>query len=217
MVYFKLLPKILLKPQEAFEELKGNTTGEDGVVTFLIIQVIALLVFGVFSSLFAINIMGIPFGFGTALTLGNALLFFGREFFALILVSYLASWVALKLGGSGNFHETFSFFCYSAVINIIQSVASIGMLFWFQAKISYIVSALNSGEVAGTDFVSEIGVTLPIIIIIFAIWLLWIRTNAISVGHSISKLRSFTAIFLSYAVVTILLFASSYIGQTIGG
>ncbi|HIJ98332.1 TPA: YIP1 family protein [archaeon] len=197
MISLRIIPKIIFKPGEAFEELKGNITGEDGVIIFLIVSVVSLLTFGFFTKLLGINIMAVQFGFGTILNLGNAILFLGIEFFSLVLIAYIANLIALKLGGSGEFYETFSFFCYAKSLNFVQATASIVVNVWLYLKVLETISALNTGNILEPTYLSQLAQIIPMLFIIFSLWLIYIMANAISTAHNISKLKGFAAVIIT--------------------
>src|SRR3989344_9005217 len=170
MVYLKLLPKIWLKPREAFEELKGNTNAEDGVITLIIYSLIALVLFAVFAQQYKTDLMLVQFGFGSFLSLKSVLIYFPETFFGIIIVAYFANWAAKKFGGNGNFQETLSFYCYGNSLAIVQAIASVGIIFWMNAEVNKIIAGLNQGVVLDAGYIAQI---LPLAVILGSILGLW--------------------------------------------
>ncbi len=212
MLSLAILPKILYKPREAFEELKDNTTASEGILMLILVSVFSLLIFGAATSALGINLMVLDFGFGTLLEFSSAALFFGLQFFGILIIAMLVNLIAGKFGGSGNFHETFAFVCYSKVLNIIPMFVSIFALIWLRAKIFGAASVLNEGALGSIDFIGTIFNFTVYGSAILAFWGLYILTEAVSVSHGISRLKSFIAVLPGFLII---LFLTSYVSQFI--
>ena len=212
MLSLSILPKILFKPREAFEELKDNTTASEGVLMLILISAASLILFGLASSATGLNLMALNFGFGPQLTLVSAATFFSLQFFGILLITFFANTIAAHLGGSGNIKETFAFICYSKILNIIACLGSIFAIIWFRAKILLALSALNEGVLGSTEFIGTLSSFTIYGTVAITIWSLYILTESISVSHGISRGKSLAAVLPGLLLIT---FIASFVGQLI--
>ena len=205
MVLFNILPKILYKPREAYEELQGNVTSKEGIFVFVFTAILSLIIYGGFSKLLGIKVMPIAFGFGTKMALLSISMEFLQTAVSLILLAWLVNKLALKFGGIGNFDETLGMLGYSKFLGIVQATFGIFVLMGIYARNMQIVAAIESGVATKPAFsfilaLIVIGTTIPFI------WELWIQGTAISVEHVIRFPKSVGILALSIAIVSAILF-----------
>ena len=210
MLSLSILPKILFKPREAFEELKDNTTASEGILILIMVSALSLILFGAASSSLGINIMALNFGFGIQLSLISAISFFSLQILGILLITFFANSIASHWGGNGNIREVFAFVCYSKILNIIAALGSIFAIIWFRAKILLALSALNEGVLSSTEFIGTLSSFTIYGTTAITIWSLYILAEAISVSHGISRGKSLAAV-LPPLIITLLL--TSYIAQ----
>lgn len=201
MISLRIIPKIIFQPRAAFEELKGNVTGEDGVIMLFLSSLVALLLYGFAAKLTGANFITFSFGIGPSLTLANAFLYFGIQFFTLIIVAFLSNYIALKFNGTGTFSGTFTFLCYSRVFNIVPAVASAIALLWLNMQVNAAVAALNAGTVGSANYIAQLASASIYGNLIMWLWLLYIMVKAVSVEHSISWLKSFASVVAGYVIL----------------
>ncbi len=212
MLSLSILPKILYKPREAFEELKDNTSASEGFLILIIVSALSLLIFGAAASSLGVNVAALNFGFGAQITLLNAVTFFSLQIFGILLITFFANAIASHWGGSGNIKEVFAFICYSKILNIAAALGSVFGLIWLRAKILGAVSALNEGTLGSTEFIGTLSSFAIYGTAILTIWSLYILTEAVSVSHGISRGKSFAAVLPGFLII---LFITSYVIQFI--
>jgi hypothetical protein len=203
MIIFEVLPKILYKPKEAYESLKGKVNWKDGLLMFFVLSMVSLFIFGGIARSTGWYIMPLDFGFGGLLNVYSAV-FFVLGLIIFIVIAGLANEIALKLGGKGNFSETFGMLGYSRVLNIVQAIFSIILLIGLMLRISMITSDAMAGTPGAVpNLFGPIPIWALWLSIFFIAWAFWIQGAAVSVVHKISRVKGIFAVVLPFVLIEI--------------
>lgn len=202
MITFKVLPKMLYKPKEAYESL-GDVNAKEGIAMWFILTLISLMLFvGAIRNLGIKGFSPIPFGFGTSITLSTVLFGFAKGFFVLILMSYLATLISGKIGGTGTFSGTLGMIGYSYILSLVKTISSIILLVYFVWRINYISKITTAGgTMSGVEMWGLFPFMVMILNVLFVIWFHWITSTAVSVSQHVSFLRGLVAVIISFFVV----------------
>lgn len=199
MIRLDLLPKVLCKPREAFEELRGSVGWEDGIVLYVVLSVVALVLAGIMVQVTGINILPIAFGFGNVIVVESMLILFFIGIVDFILLAVVVNFLALKVGGSGNFSELLGMFGYTKFLSVLQALASSVMLAWvYSAGVAAAARAIQ-GDMSPPSFVA-LGVVTLILTVVFSIWSIILYSAAASRSHGISMFKGFACVLGTVAL-----------------
>lgn len=213
MLRVDLLIKILYKPREVFEELKGGTGWKDGFLVYAACSILGLVFFLAGARLTGWDISIINFGFGTTLIPAMMLIAFVVDLGLLLLLSALSHIFAGKLGGDGDFSEVFGMFGYSQALSIVKGlVAAAGVVwlntqFWLETN-----AAIGMGDITVSNFFEMFAFGILIINMIFLVWTIWIRGTAVAVSQGISIVRGVAAVLLAVVALDVILLAVLFVG-----
>ena len=211
MILLSKLPKVLYKPREFFEDLKGNTNAKEGLIVFVFSSIIGLIVYGSFARALNLEVIVLNFGLGNKLAPLNLVIGFFETLIGLFLIAWLSNKIAIKLGGSGNFQETFGMLGYSKFLGVIEAVAGMLMLGIVYVRTVQLATAIALAEARIEEIFSFMIRINLFFTIIFLSWFIWIQTIAISVEHEIKVWKALLAIIFSTFVSGAILYLGSYL------
>ncbi len=208
------LLKIVYKPREAFEGMYGSVSAKEGLFAWTFSAIFGLIIFSVISGLLKINTIPLDFGVGGKLTPIGVTFGFIKTTVSLILIAWISSKLANKLGGNGNFNETLGMLGYSKVIRIIEAITSGVVVLAIYIRTIQLANVIGAGATPANvweAFFRSIFVGTLIMESIFIVWELWIQGTAISVEHKLSFLKSISCLIISMLIVLTIWVGSSAI------
>lgn len=201
---FGILPKVLLRPKEAFGAIKNDASLAEGiiiaVVMLLIAQILSVSIMG--ASVSPFGILPLPkVGAGAgAVVLGTAL-----GLIVLILAGVFASVVSgmerLEMGGRRNIRRTITLLGYTTVLTAVQSLVTTVIIVGFMSA-----AVGTSAEDAGFGLlVTGIGISVMLVSILFGLWGFIIGGRAVAEANETHSLgEGILSLVIGYVIVTMI-------------
>ncbi|MFH1424451.1 MAG: YIP1 family protein [archaeon] len=200
MIRLDLLPKILYRPREAFEELRGDANGKDGLLLYVSIAILSLMMAIGVSQATKISLMPLDFGFGAVLTAGTASAVFFVEIVHFGLLAAFSNFFALKMGGDGNFSNMLGMFGYARVLFLIKAIVSALIVAWIYTAGIFAATRAIQGNLAPPNLFL-IGAVVLLANLVLGIWSIGLYIAATSKAHNISLAKSFVSVIISAVVL----------------
>jgi len=196
-----VLGQVLFNPRKAFESIKEQTSMGDGILMYIILNVIGGII-GMVVTYAAWG--GIVTQRGVALGMGNwaVSLIVGLIIgvIVLITVALLASKIAASIGkGKDSLDKTVGFLGYAEVVNLVMGIL---MAVVMVAIMGNAYSTALSGSVQGTAG-AAIGslAIIGILGVLAFIWMLYVGGSAVAVANDVSLGAGIVSYFIAALIV----------------
>ncbi|MFH1450576.1 MAG: YIP1 family protein [archaeon] len=190
MIYLKNLFKALVKPRSVFEELQGQVRAREGFLAWGLCMIIGFMPAYLVARKLDFPFFFIDFGVGSSVEILKILAGLGLNLVLFLAVSFIATFVARKLGGTGNFQETLGMLGYTKAIIVLKGLMTSIFTFILWARV---ISALRMGAEGGAippELISVFITPAFICIGFFMVWTLFLESTALSVSNGISMKKA---------------------------
>ena len=136
MLQISLLWKILHKPKEAFEEMRGYVNARDGIIAWVLFTLIVLGIQTAAQLKFAFPFFPTNTLFNT-FSISAFIISFILGFIGFLLVSSIAFALGKKFGGYGTFGETLGMLGHSYILHPVQALIGGFLTVVFALRLNY--------------------------------------------------------------------------------
>ena len=190
MIYLKQLFKALVKPKETFEELQGDVGLREGLMAWGFSMVIAVMLAYLVARQYNFNLFFIDFGIGNSVEILKMIIGLASNLVLMVVVSFIATFTASKLGGSGTFKQTFGMLGYTKGIIFLKGLANSSIMIILWIRLINTITAGAKGLPMPTNVFAGLITPIFVFVGIFMVWTLVLESYAVSVSNNISMKKA---------------------------